>query len=223
MRTLRTQRSLLLALAVCACEGEPAERDATPAPARSATPGPAVEAAPAAAAGDLAARAPDTVLVRRGVCPFECCVYGEWALGTAAPVREAPSVNAPTLFTLAANQRFRADSGFVHITGRQLVVVHDTIDQRPSGPRFVPGDTLLLLDYIGEGHYHVWTGASVVEVEGFWGAEATRPSTELIGSYARDWWIHATLDEKQGWLLVEPTLQLIGADACGSPPPWRSG
>jgi hypothetical protein len=225
MTFLQQMCALLLAVSVCACAGETDERFATSAP--SDTPSRDVTTSPAAAAAaraDFAARAPDSLFVRRGACPFECCVYGDWALETAAPVRATPAAAAPVTFTLAANQRFRADSGFVRITERQLVAVHDTFDQRPYAALFVPGDTLLVLDYVGEGHYNVWTGTKVLEVEGFWGAGAARPTgTELLGSYAREWWVHVTAAGKRGWLLVEQTMRLIGADACGTPPPWRSG
>jgi hypothetical protein len=225
LRRRRAWLVIMLTVAVGACATE-RDEDRPVSKALDSAP-PSMPVPPvAAAAGDsgLAARAPDSLFVRRGACPFECCVYGDWALETAAPVRAVPDSAAAELFTLRANQRFRADSGFVRITERQLVVVHDTIDQRPFAALFVPGDTLLVLDYVGEGHYKVWTGTKIVEVEGFWGAGSSRPTaTELLGSYAREWWAHVTVGERQGWLLIPPTLQLIGADACGTPPPWRSG
>jgi hypothetical protein len=221
---LRALCSVLLALVVCACAGEPDDRAAVPLAPDALSPRIEPSRPDSTATAVFAALVPDSLLVRRAACPFECCVYGEWALETGAPVRAAADTNAPATFTLAANRRFRADSGFVRITGRQLVAVHDTFDQRPFAALFVPGDTLLVLDYVGEGHYNVWTGVRVVEVEGFWGAGAARPTgTELLGRYEREWWVHVNADGSQGWLLVEPDMRLIGADACGTPPSWRSG
>jgi hypothetical protein len=63
-----------------------------------------------------------------------------------------PSRGAVTAFVLPDSTRFMADSGFVRVTDVQLIVVADTIDQRPHAALFLPGDTMVILDYVGEGH-----------------------------------------------------------------------
>ncbi|MEX2282403.1 MAG: hypothetical protein WEE89_07960 [Gemmatimonadota bacterium] len=72
------------------------------------------------------ARVPDSVFVRKGACPFECCGYTEWALRDSAVVVIEPRRGAATAFVLPDSTRFMADSGFVRVTDVQLIVVGDT-------------------------------------------------------------------------------------------------
>jgi hypothetical protein len=103
----------------------------------------------------------------------------------------------------------------VRITGISVVAVADSVDADPG--TFGPGDTLVVLDYVGEGRWNVWDGSRVLELSGFWGAEAPRPVAELIGGaeYAREWWVHATTsDGVRGWLDADSVARLAGVDAC---------
>jgi hypothetical protein len=213
---------VMSAVVFAGCEPErQAESSATA--GDSVTGGDSVTAVPinATIADPFGSLVPDSVLVRRGACPFECCMYGDWAVSADAPIRPQPRKDVQPAFQLAANQRFKADSGHVAITKHLLVILSDTVDQRPYAKLFLPGDTLLVLDHVGEGHFNVWTKGQVVEVEGFWGAEAPRLVSEMVGEYGSEWWVHITMpDGRTGWLLVEPPMRLIGADKCGSPPPW---
>ena len=167
------------------------------------------------------ARVPDSVWVRKGACPFECCMYSEWALRDSATIVTEPRRGAPISFALPDSTRFKADSGFVRITDVQLIVVGDSIDQRPYAALLEPGDTLIVLDHVGEGHWKVYHQDKVIEVEGFWGAEQPKPVAEMLGRYGSEWWAHITMnDGRKGWLLIEPPMQVIGADKCGGPPYW---
>ena len=212
---------LLAVLLLGACSRETPQTGSAPDSAATAQPAPAMSTTDSIV-GRWRARMPDSLLLRRGACPFECCMYSEWALGDSAVVRSSPQRSAAPAFVVQDSTRFQADSGFVRVTQLQLVVVSDTVDQRPYAPLFLPGDTLIVLDHTGEGHFNVWSSGKVVNVEGFWGAERPEPVAEMIGSYAREWWAHITMkDGKNGWLLIEPQMKLIGADKCGGPPYWQ--
>ena len=152
---------------------------------------------------------------RSGACPFECCVYRTWTPTGEVPLRERPDRSLTAFHRIPAGQPFQADSGFVRITGVSVVAVADSVDA--DSARFGPGDTLVVLDYVGEGRWNVWDGERVQEISGFWGAEAANPAAELIGGaeYAREWWVHATArGGVQGWIDADSVARLSGADAC---------
>ena len=164
-----------------------------------------------------AARVPEELLVRRGACPFECCTYGDWTARAPYHVYAAERDTGEPLFTIPAGTTFHADSGNVHITGSALVAVADSVRDGDYWA-FGAGDTLLVLDYIGEGHYNVWHDGEVRDVEGFWGAERMPLVAELLGQYEAQWWVHVTLtDGRTGWLRNDPPRQIDGADRCAGP------
>lgn len=175
---------------------------------------------PAAAAADpvarFRARVPDSVFIHRGACPFECCRYGEWRTTAAVPVFRSQRLTG-VAFTMPEGQPFLADSGTVFIDDVLLIAVHDSVGDPPYWS-FVPGDTLVVLDYVGEGRYRAWHEGKVLEVEGFWGAERMPLVAEMIGRWTSEWWVHVTLpDGRTGWVDASPPARFRGADACAGP------
>jgi hypothetical protein len=126
-----------------------------------------------------------------------------------------------TSTVIPPDQTFTADSGFVQVTGISLVEVTDSVPtDPPGGSPFLPGDTLVVLDYVGEGFWNVWDGERVRQVSGFWGAEVSPTRGALIGGerYAREWWVHATTRTgEKGWFNADSVPRLRGVDACGGP------
>jgi len=157
-----------------------------------------------------AARITPDLLVRRSACPFECCLYRTWTATTEVGLKPEPRRGVPpSEGTLNAGEPFEADSGFVRVTGIMLVVPHDTV------MGYGPGDTLLVLDYVGEGFYNLWDGGEVREVAGFWGAESSLRVAETLGRWQREWWTHATGAEGQvGWFSPDSVPDIDGADGC---------
>jgi hypothetical protein len=152
--------------------------------------------------------------VRRSGCPFECCSYREWRADSALAVFADERAAGPVAFTLPAGTRFRADSGNVHVTGILLIAVADSVGDPPYWS-YGPGDTLVVLDPIGEGHFNVWDGRSVKDVEGFWGAERMPPVAEMLGRWETEWWVHVTVpDGRSGWARFAAATPPEGADAC---------
>lgn len=161
------------------------------------------------------ARVPPAALVRRGACPFECCVYGEWTAESDVPLQAQERGRAAPAGVIPAGQTFRADSGTVHITGLMVVAVEDSVGDPPYWS-FAPGDTLVVLDYVGEGRYNVWHEGRIQVAEGFWGVGAPVGNATTYGQWASEWWVHATLpDGRTGWFHSTPPLRFKGADACG--------
>ena len=169
-----------------------------------------------AALARWAAALPDSLRHRAGACPFECCVYRTWTGSGPLPVRAAPDRREAVAFAIPAGEPFSADSGFVRVTGVSAVAVGDTVADGPT--RFVPGDTLVVLDYEGEGFYNVWDGERVRQVADFWSRAVRDPKGSLVGGdhYAREWWVHATTrDARKGWIDADSVPRISGADACG--------
>lgn len=166
------------------------------------------------------AKLPEGALMRRGACPFECCVYGEWRAESAIPLvprpAETPSAGSSTLEPGAA---FQADSGHVRVTGLALVAVTEWVAPMPQR-RLEPGDTLVLLDYVGEGFHSAWLDGEFVEVSDFWSSATDRPRGEVIGEHSSEWWVHATSSSgTSGWFRADaPGVEIAGADACGGGP-----
>ena len=221
--------ALALPILLMACGGDP-RTDALPADGGDSVAGPAASggdtlvSAPVvsfrpAATDPVVARfirdVPDSAFVRRGACPFECCIYREWTAESAIVARVQPRDSALAGFTLQRGEAFTADSGNVYVTSAQLAVVNDSVGDAHYWS-FAPGDTLVVLDYTGEGHYHVWHDGKVQDTEGFWARGRLPVVADTIGTWKTEWWIHATrADGRSGWFIADNTNRFRNADACG--------
>ena len=225
-------RSLcLLALLAGAGCADPAP-DATPAPERPAEPAPpapgpgAAGGAPAdtlaldAEAPSLAGR-PRAPLRIDGACPFEGCQYGTWTTTGETTVYAAPTTTSAT-FTVPAETALDADRGFVLLTAlgqavarRETRVYLSFEDTRPVAA----GDTLLVFDTEGEGSYRVWSGGVFAfsdEVLAEGGPPGVEPAFRVLRAPSAAWWAHVTLpDGRSGWLWMDETPSVRGADALG--------
>ena len=163
-----------------------------------------------------AALAPDSALVRRGACPFECCMYREWRAGSQIPVRNIADAGADVVYTLEPGQLFDAVDGEVRVLDAAFVVVLDTVTTEiGTQVHFARGDTLVLLDYRGEGTWNVWHRDRVIEfVSQFWGRPGTNQKGELHGEHRTEWWVHVRTP-REGWFRADSTVEFSGADACG--------
>ena len=175
-------------LAACGSEKAPAPAPDVPDTTASA-PAPAPEAPEAGG--------PAMPYVAEGACPFECCTYGRWTTTAGLPVYEQPLDPAGLAFQIAPGTAFEADSGNVYVT-RPGLVVADSAFALYEGPTVAPGDTLYVLDDVGEGYVHAWYQGTIYEVSGeFWNwgnapdeyrAESS-PAHLLRPAVAR-WWAH---------------------------------
>ena len=175
-------------------------------------------------------RVDPAVFMRWGACPFECCVYRDWVADSQVVVRAQPDSAAAVVATIPAGGRFEADTGFVRVTSAQLVIVTDTVEAyrvtgRPDGgspDSLAPGDTVLVLDYQGEGHYLLTDGTATYSAGQFWpGADDWQPyggaKGTTLGRHAAQWWAHVTTsDGTEGWIDAYAS-DLGNVDACGVP------
>lgn len=165
---------------------------------------------------------PDAPIRMEGACPFECCVYTTWTTtGETTVFAEADNIHSSS-FTVSADTELEADRGHVTVrrVGRVFVEAEIAPDRFWGLDVAAPGDTLYVLDYIGEGHFHFWLRGDVHEGMLPGAPDAwTEPETEelvWIEQPITEWWAHVTLDDgREGWLWMEHTPQVYGADACG--------
>lgn len=199
-----SSRLFWLAILVVGACGRPADErvDSTADTARAPT---------ARAAGPSAA-----TFVSRGACPFECCVYGRWTLRTIAQLRPAPRVDGPAR-DLAPGAVVSADSGVVVVDPIGLLEVTAAAPMPRLGDslRAQPGDTVELLDYIGEGIRRVRLRGRELEVEEFWRYTDAR-GVRMLREPVQHWWVFMTdsASRASGWVLMD-SVRVAGADACG--------
>jgi hypothetical protein len=152
------------------------------------------------------------------VCPFECCQYGDWILREPALLRRRPSPTAPVVARLRAGQHLSSDSGFMRIDTVGVVAVQkDYVDGMYHTP-FHRGDTLLVLDYVGEGQYNAWWRGYAIMVETFWDGPRQEPDSlktgKIVQLQSSTWWVRARdARARRGWLDMN-RVSVRGADAC---------
>lgn len=215
----------VFALSLAACTAEP-----SPAPAEPAPPTEPSEARPPTAPATpdpLTITTDDRTLATRptaplrveGACPFEGCTYGRWTTSAETAVYATAGDTTSLAFTVPAETVLDASGGFVLLTR-----LGESVALRP-GELFLSfeetrplaeGDTLVVLDYEGEGSYRVWfdgqigfsgAGGGIGEVEG-----ADLPFRQLVAP-ASQWWARVTLpDGRAGWLWMDRTPSVDGAD-----------
>jgi hypothetical protein len=158
-----------------------------------------------------------------GACPFEGCVYREWKARTTVQVRAARRADAPVVFRLRAGESVTALTGVV-VTVRAGRVQFGAPQHllTSGGPIDVlPGQTLYLLTYQGEGFTKVWFNGKVyedVDASSFMnGACADAPhrcSGRIVEPSRTEWWVQVRNKAGQvGWTR-EPD-KFDGKDALG--------
>ena len=226
---------VLLAFAACEQPGGGRDHAASDSgPARDVavidtTPSPALVDSTEIAIRKWMARVDTTLFTRWGACPFECCVYRDWLAEGRVVVRERPAYRARVVATIPAGQRLQADSGFVRITSPQLVIVtarveayrHERGTRQGGAPdSLAVGDTLLVLEPLGEGHWMMTRGRDLMAAEQFWPSDdGWQPyggaRGRALGRHEAEWWAQVrTADGLTGWIDAYGS-DLGNVDACG--------
>ncbi len=214
----------LLALAAC--------RPSEPAPDAPAAGGSAsADAPPAPVAPDtLVLTTDDRQLAERpmapvrvdGACPFEGCTYGTWTTSDETTVYGTAGDSTSAAFAVPAGTPLEASDGFVLLTRLGVSVATRPTELFLTAEETAPlaeGDTLWVLDYEGEGSFRVWHDGRL----GFSGAGSgvgtvggpDLPFRQLAAPESQ-WWARVTApDGRAGWLWMDRTPGVSGADALG--------
>ena len=119
--------------------------------------------------------------------------------------------------TLRRGTRVMADSGIVVMSQLGLVAIRGPYRDPTMEVDYVAGDTLVLLDYIGEGFFNAWYRGHVRQVSAYWSRQDTS-SAYLVTEPRGDWSAHigwsVGAHTRHGWLDMQHT-SVGGADACG--------
>ena len=172
----------------------------------------------------------DSRVVRIGACPFECCQYNRWTARVPITVYGAERDTLNVTGRLEAGTQFEAETGNVHVSPIGLVVVTDSVSvERPGGGTALlsPGDTVRVLDYIGEGYYHVMADDDEFLASAFWAPPGVDRSTygigdirgDLVRAPGYDWWVRIRDSANRiGWIRMTEGVRVDGDDACAGPP-----
>jgi hypothetical protein len=153
---------------------------------------------------------PPVPYVDAGVCPFEGCVYREWTALGAVGVRRDRRADSPVVFSVKKGEKLTAITGVVVTTRAGRVQFSEPIDLSTlSGPlHIVPGQTLYLLTYRGEGVTLAWfQGRFYDEVDGstaFFNDGCDRVPSRCVGTVIQApqsvWWVQMKNAKGQiGW------------------------
>lgn len=212
---------LLLALVLSACTVQ--ETSDAPTDGDTLATEPAAPETPTLPADGALAEPPTAPLRIAGACPFECCTYGTWTTTEPTAVyAQADDTTAAPSFTVPAETALTASTGHVLLSrlgravARDSVVLYLDVDATRTA---APGDTLLLLDYVGEGAYRAWANGIVGQVDAsasFAQPGEDGPALETLSEPEPQWWAQVqTPDGRTGWLWMDRTPAVRGADACG--------
>ncbi len=171
-----------------------------------------------------------------GACPFECCTYGDWSAEERIPVYSSQGDTSQLLFHLENGVTFQALTGNVVVLETGLVGVHESYElygyyspennsylKKPIRQPVTAGDTLLVLNYLGEGEWNVWFQGNIYQEDGmkwrFGRYPEDRPADEVPATLVKqpetEWWVKIETPEgKEGWILMK-NAKVSGNDACG--------
>jgi|GEM_PF-1016603 len=220
---LRLAGALALVLLVAGCQTDDGASVPSPDPAPDGADVPAGEAGdpagPMVLSGEIgpAPVRPVAPLRIEGACPMECCQYGTWT--TSGPTRLFATAGDSTAVagTVEAGTALSVSTGHVRLTRLGEAVLREPAmlyRDFEDGVQAAAGDTLLVLYTVGEGAWRVWYRGEVLE--------ADYSTLQAFGREAfseSQWWAQATApDGTSGWLWMERTPPVTGADGCAGLP-----
>jgi hypothetical protein len=148
--------------------------------------------------------------VAKGVCPFECCRYGNWSV-----LENTELVASPSSHRVVATAR--KGSRVVALTGEVLLRPEPVIVL--TGGELPKNSIAFVLDYAGEGYGHVYTRGKVVETFLAYAKYCFRPSESCWGETLvpeekeQVWWVKIRLANGiVGW--TDKTDDFGDKDAC---------
>ena len=169
------------------------------------------------------AQLPPTPFEDAGACPFEGCTYREWTAKERVPIKVARRSSAPLAFNVEVGEKVTAMSGVVVTLrpGRVQFRERTTLRSGKGDVQIVPGETLYLLTYQGEGFSKVWlrgqllTDVDITQfVNGICDDQPRRCLGKVIEEKRTEWWVQIrNRSGRVGWTR-EPE-KFDGKDALG--------
>ncbi len=141
-----------------------------------------------------------------GVCPFECCNYGEWTVNEKTALHKDRSNDSPVVFTVKPKEKVQG------LTGVVVTLIPDEVSiDRPTRIHFYasnsdnsqeiqaqPGDIVYLLTSRGEGNFRAWFKGQFREVDA--SNLLSEDNDRNIRRGKRIWWIKIKNSQGQiGW------------------------
>jgi hypothetical protein len=135
--------------------------------------------------------------VAPNACPGEYCTLGEWQLTEDMILRREPAVGSDSVGFVPALAPFCADSAIVVVDPPGVLVVSRPRAEEP----FAVGETVLILDNLGEGEWNVLWRDSVMPAFQYWAYDEGADQLKEPG--ASRWWVHVRYEPAgaAGWIL----------------------
>ena len=174
-------------------------------------------------AGEQASSSPPIPFEDPGACPFEGCVYGDWKAIEEVDVHAERRDDAPVVFKVRSGEGVKAVTGIVVITqpGRAVFDRRQRLTTATGSIDLMPGQTLFLLTYQGEGFTKAWFDGKVytdVDTASFMNAMCTTKPEQCTGKVVEkpqwEWWIQIRNAEGQTGWTREPD-KFDGKDSLG--------
>ncbi len=145
---------------------------------------------------------PPKFYIDKGLCPLECCTYGEWIARKEMRLVQRPN-GKKVVAMIAKGERVQGLTGEVHSIPAKV-----TTEREHPEAGLKTGETVYVLNYLGEGHFRAWHKGKLIEIENM---SDEGPFPQMT------WWVKVkTTSGVVGW-----TTSLPGSfekqDACGEP------
>jgi hypothetical protein len=170
-----------------------------------------------------------------GVCPFECCQYGQWTARSDIPVVAAERAHTAPAFTIRAGETFEAVGGAWWTTAPYVLKPNVPVELtlasnfRPQGNDrarlgsewtndahvSVPAGTEIhVVADLGEGAQVGLAGGKAVMID----ESAADPGSDYSvakprAAKANEWWIEVKSAGRHGWF-ERGEQEISGSDAC---------
>jgi hypothetical protein len=151
-----------------------------------------------------------------GACPFECCTYRKWTATAPLRILKSRQRDAPVAFKLKQGEEIEGLTGVVITTRVGEARIFRPSELGKQRLTVVPGDTVYILHYEGEGYSKFWFRGRI-DSEQIPDIEDSAPDSELDLRIVRrpetTWWVKVKNSSGQvGW--TDDTEHLDHKDAC---------
>jgi hypothetical protein len=154
-------------------------------------------------------RGPDPAQVFPALCQSEVCLPGWWLACDSLPVHPALPARGTPVSRLRRNEEFEVQAASTVVLVPGIVLVTRDTRQRHAGREtlFSAGDTLHVLDYLGEGDFNVRYRGEIIAVEAFWPIrQGSLPeySADVLREQQSEFWLRIEARSGvRGWVLQD--------------------